>query len=98
MSYIKIIAGIYPIAQLQEPYTTVGYLAQWLPIVKILKLGTLENDTMNYSALDICEGEYIRRSWIAFESTRLSIYVCFSLIFLSMGNQTWIFHSQSIAS
>ncbi len=57
----KILAGIYPIAQVQEPYTAVGYLAQWLPIIKILKLERLEQDTPKYSALDICEGILIYR-------------------------------------
>lgn len=41
---------------MQEPYTAVGYLAQWLPMLKLLKLEQLEKDTPNYSALDICEG------------------------------------------
>jgi len=45
----------------QEPYTAVGYLAQWLPIIKILKLERLEQDTPKYSALDICEGILIYR-------------------------------------
>ena len=54
---LQILAGIYPIAQLQEPYTPVGYLAQWLPIIKILKLEQLEQETPKYSAMDICEGK-----------------------------------------
>jgi ribosome biogenesis GTPase A len=55
-AFLKILGGIYPIAQLQEPYTAVGYLSQWLPMIKILKLEKLEAETPNYSAMDICGG------------------------------------------
>jgi hypothetical protein len=58
----KILAGIYPIAQVQEPYTAVGYLAQWLPMTKLLKLEKLEQETPKYSALDICEGMLFYRN------------------------------------
>ena len=36
--YFQILSGIYPIAQVREPYTPVGYLAARIPIVKILQL------------------------------------------------------------
>ncbi|CAF3198623.1 unnamed protein product, partial [Rotaria sp. Silwood2] len=57
-TYFNILAGIHPIAQVQEPYTAVGYLVQWLPMTKILKLGQLEHEKQNYSAMDICEERY----------------------------------------
>jgi hypothetical protein len=52
----------------QEPYTAVGYLAQWLPMLKILKLERLEQDTPNYSAVDICEGMqiYFKKKFIEY--------------------------------
>ncbi|KAH0630402.1 hypothetical protein JD844_013404 [Phrynosoma platyrhinos] len=34
----QILAGIYPISQIQEPYTSVGYLASRIPIQALLKL------------------------------------------------------------
>lgn len=35
---IQILSGIYPIAQVREPYTVVGYLARRLPLVQLLRL------------------------------------------------------------
>ncbi|GAB6020129.1 Guanine nucleotide-binding-like protein 1 [Chamberlinius hualienensis] len=57
---LQVLAGSYPIAQLQEPYTSVRLLAQHIPIQKLLKLRHPEaegNVVMDFewSALDICE-------------------------------------------
>lgn len=35
---LQILAGIYPVAQLQEPYSAIRYLAERIPVVQILKL------------------------------------------------------------
>ena len=34
----QVLAGIYPIAQIQEPYTAVGYLASRIPMQALLHL------------------------------------------------------------
>ena len=83
----QILAGIYPIAQLQEPYTPVGYLAQWLPVVKILKLDKLEQETPKYSALDICEGRSL--SSRKREKSKLDC---------SLGTEAWISNGKSRSS
>ncbi len=69
---------------MQEPYTAVGYLAQWLPMLKILKMERLEQDTPNYSAVDICEGMQIY--------FKKEIYRVLKMNF-SLGIETWIFNS-----
>ena len=70
MNYWKILAGLYPIAQLQEPYSAIRYMAERIPIVSILKIKhpndeTNKNDAKEnkfsaqeseWSPLDICEG------------------------------------------
>lgn len=71
---LQILAGIYPIAQVQEPYTPVGYLAQWLPIVKILKLTKFEEENPNYSALDLCEAWAIKRGFFTAKASRPDVY------------------------
>ena len=65
---MQILAGIYPIAQVREPYTTVGYLSQRIPLVKLLKINHPESDIKPgvpssddgrqwaWSAYDICTG------------------------------------------
>lgn len=65
----KILAGIYPVAQLQEPYTSVGYLCERTPYLSVLKLkhpslqekgsqqerhGTTEP---SWTAWEVCEGK-----------------------------------------
>ena len=35
---MQILSGMYPIAQVREPYTAVGYLAERMPLVKLLQL------------------------------------------------------------
>jgi len=34
----QILSGIYPVAQVREPYTAVGYLAERVPLVQLLRL------------------------------------------------------------
>ena len=35
---MQILSGMYPIAQVREPYTAVGYLTERMPLVKLLQL------------------------------------------------------------
>ncbi|CAF2099599.1 unnamed protein product [Rotaria magnacalcarata] len=71
---LQILAGIYPIAQVQEPYTPVGYLAQWLPMIKLLKLDKLEQEIPKYSAMDICEAWSIKRGFLTAKACRPDVY------------------------
>lgn len=56
----QVLAGIYPIAQIQEPYTAVGYLASRIPVQVLLHLRHPEAEDPSaehpWCAWDICEG------------------------------------------
>lgn len=56
----QVLAGIYPIAQIQEPYTAVGYLASRIPVQVLLRLRHPEAKDPSaehpWCAWDICEG------------------------------------------
>uniref|UniRef100_UPI00358F01C5 guanine nucleotide-binding protein-like 1 n=1 Tax=Myxine glutinosa TaxID=7769 RepID=UPI00358F01C5 len=61
----QIMAGIYPIAQLQEPYTVVGYLAERVPIQTLLHLKHPEDEAADpsWTAWDICEAWAEKRGY-----------------------------------
>lgn len=58
----QVLAGIYPIAQIQEPYTAVGYLAARVPVQALLHLRHPEAEDPvaehPWCAWDICEGGF----------------------------------------
>ncbi|XP_036997213.2 guanine nucleotide-binding protein-like 1 isoform X2 [Artibeus jamaicensis] len=59
---LQVLAGIYPIAQIQEPYTAVGYLASRIPVHVLLHLRHPEAENPSaehpWCAWDICEGTW----------------------------------------
>ena len=63
LSVLQILAGIYPIAQVREPYSAIAYLGQRLNLPKLLRLQQPKCNThqqslgeSEWSAMDICEG------------------------------------------
>jgi len=61
---------MYPISQVQEPYTAVGYLAARVPLVDLLQLvhplnradsddegGAVGDENHPWSAWDVCDGK-----------------------------------------
>ena len=61
----QILSGIFPIAQVREPYSAVGYLAQRLDLPRLLHLShpdmagqppAAHSQELPWSAYDICEG------------------------------------------
>ena len=44
----QILSGTYPIAQVREPYSVVGYLAQRVPLVRLLRLEHPEGIVIQY--------------------------------------------------
>lgn len=62
----QILAGIYPVSQLQEPYSSVGYLCERTNFLSVLKLKHPDHcpetprdpDTQDWTAWDVCEGVY----------------------------------------
>jgi len=70
LSCRQILSGMYPISQVQEPYTAVGYLAARVPLVDLLQLvhpldrsdsddegGTAGDENHPWSAWDVCDGK-----------------------------------------
>ena len=47
---LQILAGIYPVAQLQEPYSAIRYLAERIPVIQILKLKHPSQENTNLDA------------------------------------------------
>jgi ribosome biogenesis GTPase A len=66
---LQILAGIYPIAQLQEPYSTIRYLSERIPIIEQLKI-THPHEDNEWSPLDICEAWAIKRRYYTAKAAR----------------------------
>lgn len=73
---LQILAGIYPIAQVREPYTPVGFLAERIDIVKQLRLKHPDCDTGSpkWSAYDICQAWAEKRGFVTSKTGRPDIY------------------------
>ncbi|XP_070531725.1 guanine nucleotide-binding protein-like 1 isoform X2 [Ptychodera flava] len=78
---LQILSGIYPISQVQEPYTPVGYLAQRIPLTSILKLKHPNDETTEkgacapqWSAWDICEAWSEKRGFLTAKAGRNDVY------------------------
>lgn len=60
----QILAGIYPVSQLREPYSSVGYLCERTNFLSVLKLTHPDHSpetpqdpkTQDWTAWDVCEG------------------------------------------
>ncbi|XP_069098059.1 guanine nucleotide-binding protein-like 1 [Pleurodeles waltl] len=78
----QILSGIYPIAQIQEPYTSVGYLSVRIPVPSLLKLkhpyveeGTSESQKRTqWCAWDICEAWAEKRGYKTAKAARNDVY------------------------
>ena len=75
---LQILAGIYPIAQVREPYTAVMYLAERLPLPQLLQLqhpeGQNREDVMQWSADDICCAWAEKRGFLTARAARPDVY------------------------
>ncbi|KAJ2749218.1 hypothetical protein H4S06_004701, partial [Coemansia sp. BCRC 34490] len=79
---LQVLAGLFNIAQVQEPYTSVLYLAQRVPLEKVLALkppSPPENDAYllpeyRWSAWAICEAFAIDRGFYTSKAARPDVY------------------------
>ncbi|KAJ1888508.1 hypothetical protein LPJ81_006305, partial [Coemansia sp. IMI 209127] len=77
---LQVLAGLYNIAQVQEPYTSVLYLAERVPLEKVLALKPPEEDVSPYqpeykwSAWAICEAFAIDRGFYTSKAARPDVY------------------------
>ncbi|XP_053147828.1 guanine nucleotide-binding protein-like 1 isoform X3 [Hemicordylus capensis] len=74
----QILAGIYPISQIQEPYTSVGHMAVRIPIQALLKLKhpDVEHGKPEppWCAWDICEAWAEKRGYKTAKGARNDVY------------------------
>lgn len=64
----QILTGIYPLAQAQEPYSSVGYLCERVSFLSVLKLqhpslqdsdqDKQPSEGLGWTAWDVCEGQF----------------------------------------
>lgn len=87
---LQILAGIYPVAQLQEPYSSVGYLCERTPFLQVLKLrhpsledvkahlslqeGEQGQQELSWTAWDVCEAWAARRGYKTAKAARNDVY------------------------
>ncbi|KAI9008446.1 hypothetical protein CLU79DRAFT_777054 [Phycomyces nitens] len=72
---LQVLSGMYPIAQVQEPYSVVQYLAERIPLEKILSLSppNLDKDHA-WSAWSICEAYAEQRGFYTAKAARPDVY------------------------
>ncbi|XP_022612333.1 guanine nucleotide-binding protein-like 1 isoform X2 [Seriola dumerili] len=83
---LQILAGIYPVSQLQEPYSSVGYLCERTAFLSVLKLqhpSLMEHEPHNrnqrseefsWTAWDVCEAWAERRGYKTAKAARNDVY------------------------
>lgn len=83
---LQILAGMYPISQVREPYAAVKYLADRVPLVRILNLDSeierleaaLEEPeyimSTGWTAWKICEAWAIKRGFRTAKAARLDVF------------------------
>ncbi|KAM4696605.1 guanine nucleotide-binding protein-like 1 [Rhinophrynus dorsalis] len=70
----QLLAGIYPIAQIQEPYTSVGYLSCRIPVPQLLKLTNPRGGQEGWTAWGICEAWADKRGYKTAKASRSDTY------------------------
>lgn len=83
---LQILAGLYPVSQLQEPYSSVGYLCERVPFLSVLKLkhpslveeeppqGDQKPEEPSWTAWDVCEAWAERRGYKTAKAARNDVY------------------------
>lgn len=79
LKQLQILCGIYPIAQVREPYSPLMYLAQRINVVKLLKLQHPAVDHNRpyqggWSAFDICDAWAQKRGFMTARTARPDLY------------------------
>ncbi|KAF1743497.1 hypothetical protein MXB_3572 [Myxobolus squamalis] len=71
----QILSGVFPLSQVREPYTSVGYLAQMTDLVELLQLKhPMDQENKEWSAWDICIAWAIKRGFLTAKSGRPDVY------------------------
>lgn len=81
---LQILSGMYPISQVQEPYSVIGYLASRVPLVNLLQLVHSRDDSDKelgvgddnhaWSAWDVCDAWAHKRGFQTAKAGRSDVY------------------------
>ncbi|KAF9189930.1 Guanine nucleotide-binding-like protein 1 [Haplosporangium sp. Z 767] len=74
---LQILSGMYPIAQVQEPYSVVQYLAMHVNVPRLLKLDpppSYERGPFRWSAFAICESYALQRGFLTAKTGHPDVY------------------------
>lgn len=82
---LQVLAGIYPIAQLQEPYSAIRYLAENIPMIENLNIQHPEAEDLKHDEFykdkvfdwtpsDICEAWAKKRGYFTAKAARPDVY------------------------
>lgn len=83
---MKVLAGSYPIAQLQDPYSSVYYIMEHVSLPDILALQHPDPDveTEEWSAIDVCEGSGLISVTFLYVTCSLGLWLMILLFFNCM--------------
>ncbi|XP_063722720.1 guanine nucleotide-binding protein-like 1 [Symsagittifera roscoffensis] len=70
----QIFSGLFPIAQVQEPYTPVGFIADRLPLVEMLGLKHPQGEGEQWTAWDVCEAWAVKRGFRIARTSKFDVY------------------------
>jgi ribosome biogenesis GTPase A len=92
---MQILCGIFPVSQVREPYSTIQYLAEHVPIEEIYKLKKLEGEEY-WSAFGICESYATKRGFFT-KNGRANTHKagCEILFDIIDGRIEWFFEPES---
>ncbi|KAF9088207.1 Guanine nucleotide-binding-like protein 1 [Mortierella sp. AM989] len=74
---LQILSGMYPIAQVQEPYSVVQYLAMRINLPRLLKLDpppSYERGPFKWSAFAVCEAFALQRGFMTAKTGYPDVY------------------------
>ncbi|KAI9233326.1 MAG: hypothetical protein BYD32DRAFT_132019 [Podila humilis] len=74
---LQILSGMYPIAQVQEPYSVVDFLSRRINLYRLLKLDPpphYERGPFRWSAFGICEAYALQRGFVTAKSAHPDVY------------------------
>jgi len=71
---LQVLMGIFPIAQVREPYSAIQFLAEYLPVEDIFKLQHPDPDNPAWTAFYICEAYAIKRGYFTAKGARPDTY------------------------
>ncbi|KAG0236074.1 Guanine nucleotide-binding-like protein 1 [Actinomortierella wolfii] len=74
---LQILSGMFPVAQVQEPYSVVGYLAERVHLPRLLRLDPppyYDRGPFRWSAFAICESYALQRGFLIAKAGQPDVY------------------------